>query len=131
MTDRHAPVPAAASPAGTPEATTTTVEVAGRPVVDGTSLSIAAGETLALVGESGSGKSSLARAVVGIEKTAAGTVLFRDAPVSPLGIRRRSKALTGIQMVFQDPISSLNPRRTVRDIVAEGLEIQGVEGGRA
>ena len=79
------------------------------------SLSVAPGEIVALVGESGCGKSSLARAVVGIEKPAGGTVLFRDAPVSPLGMRRRSIALTGIQMVFQDPSTSLNPRRRVGD----------------
>lgn len=89
--------------------------------VNGVSISVAAGETVALVGESGSGKSSLARAVVGIEKIAGGTVRFRDAPVSPLGIRRRPTALTGIQMVFQDPGTSLNPRRRVGDQIADGI----------
>ena len=99
--------------------------------VNGVSISVAAGETVALVGESGSGKSSLARAVVGIEKIAAGTVLFRDAPVSSLGIRRRSIALTGIQMVFQDPATSLNPRRRVGDQIADGIataRARGAEG---
>ncbi|KKX97321.1 ABC transporter ATP-binding protein [Microbacterium sp. Ag1] len=99
--------------------------------VNGVSISVAAGETVALVGESGSGKSSLARAVVGIEKIAAGTVLFRDAPVAPLGIRRRGLALTGIQMVFQDPATSLNPRRRVGDQIADGIataKARGAEG---
>jgi peptide/nickel transport system ATP-binding protein len=96
--------------------------------VNGVSISVAAGETVALVGESGSGKSSLARAVVGIEKIAGGTVRFRDAPVSALGIRRRSIALTGIQMVFQDPATSLNPRRRVGDQIADGIATARARG---
>lgn len=96
--------------------------------VNGVSLSVAAGETVALVGESGSGKSSLARAVVGIEKTAAGTVSFRGTPVAPLGIRRRDTALTGIQMVFQDPATSLNPRRRIGDQISDGIATARARG---
>lgn len=96
--------------------------------VNGVSLRVAAGETVALVGESGSGKSSLARAVVGIEKTAAGTVRFRGAPVAPLGIRRRATALTGIQMVFQDPSTSLNPRRRIGDQISDGIATARARG---
>jgi peptide/nickel transport system ATP-binding protein len=96
--------------------------------VNGVSMSVAAGETVALVGESGSGKSSFARAVVGIEKTADGTVLFNGSPVSPLGIRRRATALTGIQMVFQDPSTSLNPRRRVGDQISDGIATARARG---
>lgn len=89
--------------------------------VDGLSMSIEPGEVLALVGESGCGKSSTARAVVGMERPAAGDVHFRDLPVPPLGLRRREKRFTAIQMVFQDPNSSLNPRKRVGDQIADGV----------
>ncbi|HMH58340.1 MAG TPA: ATP-binding cassette domain-containing protein [Galbitalea sp.] len=100
------------------------VEYRGRPplrAVDGVSLAIGAGEVVALVGESGCGKSSLARAVIGIEKRASGTVTFGASDVPVLGIRRRPRALTGMQMVFQDPNSSLNPRRRVGDQIGDGV----------
>lgn len=89
--------------------------------VDGVSLSIAPGEVLALVGESGCGKSSLARAVVGMEKPHSGSVRYRGNTVPLLGVRRRQKAFTSIQMVFQDPNSSLNPRIRVGAQITEGI----------
>jgi peptide/nickel transport system ATP-binding protein len=89
--------------------------------VDGVSLSIAPGEVVALVGESGCGKSSLARAVVGMETPHEGSVQYRGRPVPPLGLRKRSDKLTSIQMVFQDPNSSLNPRIRVGAQIAEGI----------
>lgn len=100
------------------------VEYRGRPplrAVDGVSLAVGAGEVVALVGESGCGKSSLARAVVGIEKRAGGSVRLGDLDVPVLGLRRRSPETTGVQMVFQDPNSSLNPRRRIGDQIADGV----------
>lgn len=101
--------------------------------VDGVSLRIAAGETVALVGESGSGKSSVARAVAGIDRPAEGEVHFDGGAVTALGIRRRARELTAIQMVFQDPSTSLNPRRRVGDQVSDGIaaaRARGLAGSR-
>ncbi|HEX6275767.1 MAG TPA: ABC transporter ATP-binding protein [Polyangiaceae bacterium] len=91
--------------------------------VDGVTLELYAGETLALVGESGCGKSTLARAVVGLERPSSGTVEFRGAPLEPLPARSRRALAKKIQMVFQDPDASLSPRRTVRDAVGEAFDL--------
>lgn len=101
--------------------------------VDEVSLTIAPGEVLALVGESGCGKSSLARAVVGMEKPRAGAVTYRGAEVPLLGVRRRKAQFTSIQMVFQDPNSSLNPRIRVGQQISEGIRAaleRGAEGSQ-
>ena len=97
--------------------------------VDGVDLTVARGEIVGLVGESGCGKSSLARAAVGLEPLAAGTVTFEGRPVTTLGRRRRPEYLRGLQMVFQDPYESLNPRRKVGEIIADGVRLGG--GSRA
>ncbi|AXH34356.1 ABC transporter ATP-binding protein [Humibacter sp. BT305] len=100
------------------------VEYGRRPplrAVDGVGFTVAPGEVVALVGESGCGKSSLARAVVGIEKRRSGSVRLNGDEVKPLGLRRRGTSQTGLQMVFQDPNSSLNPRRRVGDQLQDGV----------
>jgi oligopeptide/dipeptide ABC transporter ATP-binding protein len=95
---------------------------AGRKVaaVNGVSLSVAAGQIVGLVGESGCGKSSLARAASGLIRPAGGSVTMNGDPVHPLGWRRRSKEQLGLQMVFQNPHSSLNPRRRIADQLMDG-----------
>jgi oligopeptide/dipeptide ABC transporter ATP-binding protein len=103
-----------------------------RPIraVDGVSLSIASGETLALVGESGCGKSTVARAVMGLLSPTAGRISFRGTPLPVLGDPNRRPFLTKLQMVFQDPDASLNPRLTVYASVAEPLEVTEPSLGR-
>ncbi|PPI41748.1 MULTISPECIES: ATP-binding cassette domain-containing protein [unclassified Rathayibacter] len=110
------------------------VEYGRRPplrAVDGVGFQVAAGEVVALVGESGCGKSSLARAVVGIEKRRGGDVRLNGVDVPALGLRRRSPVMTGMQMVFQDPNSSLNPRRRIGEQIGDGVRAalaRGAEG---
>ena len=91
--------------------------------VDGVDLTLRRGETLAVVGESGSGKSTLARILVGLESADEGTVMFRGVDVTRRTHGRRQGARSGIQMVFQDPYTSLDPRMRVRDVVAEPLTV--------
>ncbi|HEY1607819.1 MAG TPA: ABC transporter ATP-binding protein, partial [Paraburkholderia sp.] len=86
-----------------------------------TSFSLHAGETLAIVGESGSGKTSLAKAVLGLVNPAEGDVLLDGAPYLDAGAKRLQTARRAIQIVFQDPYSSLDPRMRVGALVAEGL----------
>lgn len=93
--------------------------------VDAVSFSLAHDETLGLVGESGCGKSSLARAVMQLPPPEGGTVKVDGTSLDGLAPERRRELRRRLQMVFQDPISSLNPRRRIADIVAEPLTIWG------
>ena len=90
--------------------------------VAGASLTVERGQIVGLVGESGCGKSSLARAAVGLVRPAAGRVLFEGRDVTPLTRRARPRELTGLQMVFQNPYSSLNPRRKIGSQLADALD---------
>jgi peptide/nickel transport system ATP-binding protein len=94
--------------------------------VAGASLSVARGEIVGLVGESGCGKSSLARAGVGLVKPAAGTVLFGGREVTPLSRRARPRELVRLQLVFQNPYSSLNPRRKIGSQIADAIQALGL-----
>jgi peptide/nickel transport system ATP-binding protein len=88
--------------------------------VAGASLSVDRGRVVGLVGESGCGKSSLARAAVGLVPTAGGSVVFEGRPVKEMTRRARPVDLVRLQLVFQNPYSSLNPRRTVGSQIADG-----------
>jgi len=91
--------------------------------VDGASLHVGAGETLALVGESGSGKSTLARTILGLLPPTSGRMKFRGEALEPLGRPSRKLLFQKIQMIFQDPDASLNPRLTVGASIGEALEL--------
>ena len=99
--------------------------------VDGVDLSIRRGETYGLVGESGCGKSTLGKAIINLEPPTAGSVLFDGIDIASLkgeALRRERKRF---QMVFQDPMSSLDPRQTVEAILVEGMRAHGLDEDKA
>jgi oligopeptide transport system ATP-binding protein len=97
--------------------------------VDGVSFSVRGGETLGLVGESGCGKSTLCRAVLQLLKPTSGSVRFEGREIAGLS-RRAMRPLRGdLQMVFQDPYASLNPRKRVGQIIGSPLKLQGAASG--
>ncbi|MFI7503344.1 ATP-binding cassette domain-containing protein [Streptomyces sp. NPDC049687] len=103
---------------------------AGTTVIDDVSFDLRAGETLSLVGESGSGKTTIGRAVLGLAPVTAGSITFRGETISNISRARRRKVARDIQVIFQDPYSSLNPSMQVEDILVEPLVAAGAEGGR-
>ncbi|KUO73920.1 MAG: peptide ABC transporter ATP-binding protein [Clostridia bacterium BRH_c25] len=98
--------------------------------VDGVSFSIEKGEILGLVGESGCGKSTTGRTIINLYKANGGEVIFKGRNVQNLAESERKKFNREMQMIFQDPYSSLNPRMTVMDIIAHGMDIHGLAKGK-
>jgi peptide/nickel transport system ATP-binding protein len=102
----------------------------GKTVIDGVSLDLNAGETVSLVGESGSGKTTIGRAILGLAPVTGGTIQFRGQKIDNIPRSRRRQIARDIQVIFQDPYSSLNPSMTVESILAEPLRAAGVTAGR-
>ena len=97
--------------------------------VDGISFSVEKGQTLGLVGESGSGKSTACRAILNLVPPSSGSVRFEGQEIAGLSRRRMRPLRRQMQMIFQDPYASLNPRKRVGQIVGDPLKRQGVASG--
>jgi oligopeptide transport system ATP-binding protein len=104
-------------------------EVGAVRAVDDVTFTVAEGETLGLVGESGCGKSTLARSVLQLLTPTSGSVRFRGREISGLGRKQLRPLRRELQMIFQDPYASLNPRKRVGQIIGDGLQLHGVASG--
>ncbi|WP_033540946.1 ABC transporter ATP-binding protein [Planococcus sp. CAU13] len=94
--------------------------------VDGISFDIKRGETFGLVGESGCGKSTAGRTIMGLYKNTEGTVEYEGVDIHKMSDKERFDYLRNMQMIFQDPYASLNPRSTVYEIIAEPMQVHGL-----
>jgi oligopeptide transport system ATP-binding protein len=94
--------------------------------VDGVSFSIFEGETLGLVGESGCGKSTIGRSIVRLENPTEGKIIFQGDDITGLSNKQMSDYRSNLQIIFQDPFSSLNPRKRIKDIIAEPLKVHQI-----
>lgn len=89
--------------------------------VDGVDFTIEKGKTYGLVGESGSGKSTIGKTILGLEKATSGQIIYNGNDVTKRGVRKQTKYNRDVQMIFQDAMSSLNPKKRVIDIIAEPI----------
>jgi ABC-type microcin C transport system duplicated ATPase subunit YejF len=100
-------------------------------VLHGLDIRVGEGETVGIVGESGSGKTTLGRALLGLIKPAAGSVVFDGSDITALDERARRPLRRRMQMIFQDPMSSLNPRHTIGRILIEPILLHGLAADQA
>lgn len=94
--------------------------------VNGVSFDVEKGETFGLVGESGCGKSTIGRTIMGLYHKTAGNVIFKGDNIHSFTEKERFAFYRDMQMIFQDPYASLNPRSTVREVIAEPMEVHGI-----
>jgi ABC-type glutathione transport system ATPase component len=103
----------------------------GVPVLHGVNLEVRKGETVGIVGESGSGKTTLGRTLIGLVRPAAGSVKFDGVDIATLEERAMRPLRRRMQMIFQDPMSSLNPRHTIGRILTQPMRLHGLARDRA